>query len=88
MIWDACYAGHPAFRQELARLSSPGVVHIGPLCEIEYDHSVHMTTTILDALLAPGSPPISPEAMAAAAKRAADNAEIPLVHGRPAEAES
>lgn len=81
MIWDACYAGQPQFRQGIAPLSLPDVVHIGPSGEIEYDDSVHMATTILHALLAPGSPPITPDAVAAAAAITAGSAAIKLKYG-------
>ena len=81
MIWDACYAGRPEFRKEFARLSPPGVVHVGPLGEIEYDDSVHMAATIIDELLAPGAPPVTPASFAAAAAKAAVSSRIMLCHG-------
>lgn len=80
MIWDACYAGRPEFTKEFARLSPPGVVHVAPLGEIEYDDSVHIATTILHALLAPGGAPITPAAVDAAAERAAASADIKVWH--------
>jgi hypothetical protein len=83
MIWDACYAGRPGFRKEFARLSRPGVAHVGPFCEIEYHDSVHMATTIIGELLAPGSPPVTPTAFSTAADRAAKAAKIELRHGFP-----
>ena len=81
MIWDACYAGRREFRREFARLSRPGVVHVGPLCKIEYNDSVHMASTIIDELLVPGAPAVTPASFAAAAAKAAESSRIKLCHG-------
>lgn len=80
IIWGACYTGCPIFGlvNEFARLSATGVVHFAPVHEIEWDHSVHLATTILDELLAVGIPPIMPASFAAAAATAAASSQIEL----------
>ena len=82
IIWDACYTGCPkfGFMNEFARLSAAGVVHVAPVGEIEWDHSVHLATTILNKLLAVGIPPIMPTSVAAAAASAAASSQIELWH--------
>jgi hypothetical protein len=83
IIWDACYTGSPEFMfmGEFARLSAADVVHVAPVGQIEWDDSVHIATTLLNELLAVGSPPISPGSVAAAAASAAASSRIELWHG-------
>lgn len=71
IIWDVCHTGRPAFRDELARLSAAEVVHVAPIGKIVWDDSVHVASTIFDALFAYGSQPITPTRVAAAAIAAA-----------------
>jgi hypothetical protein len=81
IAWDACYTGQPAFRSELGRLSAPGIAHVAPTGMIRWRHSVHMARKIIDELLAPGSPPVTPASFAAAAAKAAASSRIKLWHG-------
>jgi hypothetical protein len=81
MAWDACYAGQPAFRAELARLSAPGVAHVAPAGKICWNDSLQMARTILDELLEPGSAPVTSASFAAAAATAAATSRIQLWHG-------
>jgi hypothetical protein len=69
-IWDACFAGQPAFRSELARLSAPGVVHVGPAGKTYLDDSKAVITAILRHLLEEDSQAITADSFAAAAKAA------------------
>lgn len=71
IIWDVCHMGRPAFRDELARLSAADVVHVAPIGKIVWDDSVHVATTILDALLVYGRQPITTARVTAAATAAA-----------------
>jgi hypothetical protein len=71
IIWDVCHMGRPAFRGELARLSAAEVVHVAPIGKIFWDDSVHVTSTILDALLVYGNQPITPARVTAVATTAA-----------------
>jgi hypothetical protein len=84
IIWDACYIGQPAFWDQLARLSAPGVAHVGPAEKIWPEDSDHVAGPIIDELLAPGRPPVTPAAFAAAAARAAAMPnQVMLRHGYP-----
>jgi hypothetical protein len=83
IIWDACHTGLPAFASQLARLSGPGVAHVAPTGKIYWDDSVRMAGTIIDELLAPGRPPVTPAAFTAAAARAAAATRVKLWHGTP-----
>lgn len=71
IIWDVCHTGRPAFRAELARLSATEVVHVAPIGKIVWDDSIHVASTILDALFAHGGHPITPARVRAAAMTAA-----------------
>jgi hypothetical protein len=70
-IWDACFAGQPAFRSELTRLSAPGVVHVGPTGKTDWEGSWAVVTAILRNLLAEGSSAITADSFATAAAKAA-----------------
>jgi hypothetical protein len=71
IIWDACYTGLPVTSSQLTRLSGPNVAHIAPTGKIWLEDSKLMAENIIDQLLAPGRPPVTPTAFAAAASRAA-----------------
>jgi hypothetical protein len=58
-------------RDELARLSAAEVVHVAPIGKIVWDDSVHVASSIFDALFAEGSQPITSARVAAAAIAAA-----------------
>jgi hypothetical protein len=70
IFWDVCNAGRPGFREELEPFLGNPIVHIGVIGQIYYDDSVMIGTEILTTLLAPGSPPITAESVAAAAEKA------------------
>jgi hypothetical protein len=66
---------------QLARLSAPGAAHVAPTGKIYGDESVHMAGTMIDVLLAPDSPPVTPAAFAAAAAHTAATSQLELSHG-------
>jgi hypothetical protein len=70
IFWDACYIARDWFRPELNRLSRPGVIHAAPAEKIRWEQSEPLVKKILKILLAPGSPPITPGSVAAAAVEA------------------
>ena len=66
IVWDACNAGRPGFRDELEPLLAYEIANIGVIGQIGNPDSTNITTKILQSLLAPGSPRITAETVQAA----------------------
>jgi hypothetical protein len=70
IVWDACNAGRPAFRKELAPLLAHQVASIGVIGRIDDPDSTSIATKILEELLSPGKPPVTAETVLAAGRAA------------------
>jgi hypothetical protein len=80
IVFDACNAGRPQFREALAPYLKYEVTHVGVIGLIEREDSRPMVKPILHALFAPESPLLSPEGVAAAAEMAKSHTHCQLTH--------
>jgi hypothetical protein len=80
ILWDACQAGRPAFREAVEPHLAHEIVHIGVVGEIGFQDSVTITATFLRELLAPDIPTINADSITTAARKAQLATDRRLVH--------